>query len=89
MVTALIRQSEEQPVANPPAFIARDQVQKSERLFPAAALLRHLGRSVSPRRLGRVSSGWRLDWDGDGQCADFFLERRNERIIWRDARGAP
>ena len=24
--------------------------------------------------------------DGDGRCPDFFEERRNEKIIWRDRR---
>jgi hypothetical protein len=23
---------------------------------------------------------------GDGMCADFFAERRNERVIWRDSK---
>jgi hypothetical protein len=23
---------------------------------------------------------------GDGRCPDFFVERKNERIVWRDAR---
>ena len=30
-----------------------------------------------------------LSGTGDGRCADFFRERRNERIIWRDTRGGP
>jgi hypothetical protein len=27
-----------------------------------------------------------LAGNGDGRCPDFFVERRNERIIWRDPR---
>ena len=23
---------------------------------------------------------------GDGRCPDFFVERRNERVVWRDQR---
>jgi hypothetical protein len=25
--------------------------------------------------------------EGDGRCPDYFTERREERIIWRDSRG--
>ncbi len=29
--------------------------------------------------------GW-LSGDGDGKCSDFFLKRKNEKLIWQDDR---
>jgi hypothetical protein len=88
-LTTLLRQSEEQPVANPPAFIARYDYKGQTVYFLPQRCCDIM--SVLYRSDGSVAChpDGGLRGTGDGQCADFFRERRNEQIIWRDARGAP
>lgn len=87
-LTALIHEAEAQPVANPPAFIARYEYKGETVYFLPQRCCDIM--SVLYRPDGTVAchpdGGFR--GAGDGRCADFFRERRNERIIWRDARGA-
>jgi len=85
-LTTLVRQSEEQPVANPPAFIARYDYQGQTVYFLPQRCCDIM--SVLYREDGSVAChpDGGLKGTGDGQCADFFRERRNEQIIWRDAR---
>ena len=88
-LTTLVRQAEEQPVANPPAFIARYDYKGQTMYFLPQRCCDIM--SVLYRSDGSVAChpDGGLKGTGDGQCADFFVERRNERILWRDARGAP
>jgi uncharacterized protein DUF6970 len=85
-LTALTREVEAQPLANPPAFIARyDYKGQSVYFLPqrccdVMSVLYRADGSVMCRPDGG------LNGTGDGQCADFVVERRNERIVWRDAR---
>jgi hypothetical protein len=87
-LTALVRQSEAQPVANPPAFIARYDYKGQTVYFLPQRCCDIM--SVLYRQDGSVAChpDGGLKGTGDGQCADFFVERRNEHIIWRDARSA-
>ena len=85
-MTTLIQQLEAQPVANLPAFVARYEY-TSDRVY-----------FVPQRGCDVMSVVYRSDGTvmchadggfagtGDGRCPDFFAERRNERIIWRDPR---
>ena len=86
-LTTLIRQSEEQPVANPPAYIARYEYKGQSVYFLPQRCCDIMG--VLYRADGSVAChpDGGLTGTGDGRCADFFRERRNERIIWRDTRG--
>jgi hypothetical protein len=88
-LTTLVRQSEAQPAANPPAFIARYDYKGQTMYFLPQRCCDIM--SVLYRSDGSVAChpDGGLTGRGDGQCADFFRERRNEQIIWRDARGAP
>jgi uncharacterized protein DUF6970 len=85
-LTALIRQSEEQPVANPPAFIARYNYKGEtvyflpQRCCDIMSVLYRPDGSVACHPDGGVSG------TGDRKCPEFFVERRNEEIIWRDTR---
>jgi uncharacterized protein DUF6970 len=86
-LTALTHEVEAQPVANPPALIARyDYKGQSVYFLPqqccdVMGVLYRADGSVMCRPDGGLTGR------GDGQCADFFVERKNEQIIWRDARG--
>jgi hypothetical protein len=88
-LTELVRQSEEQPVANPPAFIARYDYQGQTMYFLPQRCCDIMG--VLYRADGSIAChpDGGLTGTGDGKCADFFVNRRNERIIWRDPPGAP
>jgi Domain of unknown function (DUF6970) len=86
-LTALTREAEAQPVANPPALIARYDYKGQSVYFLPQRCCDIMG--VLYRADGSVlchpDGGY--NGTGDGQCADFFAERKNERIVWRDARG--
>ena len=86
-LTTVIRQLETQPVANPPAFIARYEYKGDPVYFVPQRCCDVM--SVVYRSDGAVMchADGGFAGTGDGRCPDFFAERRNERIIWRDPRG--
>jgi hypothetical protein len=87
-LTALIRNIEMQPVANPPISITRYDYKRTVVYY------------VPPRCCDTMSDLYRADGtmlchpdggltgNGDGRCPDFFTERNNPQIIWQDPRGA-
>jgi hypothetical protein len=85
-LTAVIRQLETQPVANPPAFVARYEYREDTVYFVPQRCCDVM--SVVYRSDGAVmcQPDGGLAGTGDGRCPDFFAARRNERIIWRDPR---
>ena len=85
-LTTVIRQLEAQPVANPPAFIARYEYKGDIVYFVPRRCCDVM--SVVYRSDGVVmcQADGGLAGTGDGRCPDFLAERRNERIIWRDPR---
>ncbi len=85
-LTTVIRQLETQPVANPPAFIARYQYKGDTVYFVPQRCCDVM--SVVYRSDGAVvcRADGGFAGTGDGRCPDFLAERRDERIIWRDPR---
>jgi hypothetical protein len=85
-LTTVTRQIEAQPVANPPAFIARYEYKGETVYFVPQRCCDVM--SVVYRTDGTVmcKADGGFAGTGDGRCPDFFAERRNERIIWRDPR---
>jgi hypothetical protein len=85
-LTTVIRQLETQPVANPPAFIARYEYKGDTVYFVPQRCCDVM--SVVYRSDGAVmcQPDGGFAGTGDGRCPDFFAERRDERIIWRDPR---
>jgi hypothetical protein len=85
-LTTLIRQLEAQPVANPPAFIARYEYKGEAVYFVPQRCCDVM--SVVYRSDGAVMchADGGIAGTGDGRCPDFFAARRNERIVWRDPR---
>jgi Domain of unknown function (DUF6970) len=85
-LTTLIQQLETQPVANPPAFVARYEYKGDtvyfvpQRCCDVMSVVYRSDGSVMCRADGGLAG------TGDGRCPDFFAERRNERIIWQDPR---
>jgi hypothetical protein len=87
-VTALIQDLESQPVANPPAFIARYEYRGQTVYFLPSRCCDIPSNvyNVSGTIICHADGG--LRGAGDGRCADFFSARKDEKIVWRDARGA-
>ena len=85
-LTTVIRQLETQPVANPPAFIARYQYKGDSVYFVPQRCCDVM--SVVYRSDGAVvcRADGGFAGTGDGRCPDFLGERRDGRIIWRDPR---
>jgi hypothetical protein len=85
-LTALIRQLEAEPVASPPAFIARYEYKGEtvyflpQRCCDVMSVLYRSDGAVMCHPDGGITG------TGDRRCPDFFAERGNERIIWRDPR---
>src|SRR6187401_368677 len=81
-LTALTHEAETQPVASPPAFIASyDYKGQSVYFLPQRccdimSVLYRADGSVMCHPDGGFTGA------GDGRCADFLVERKNERIIW-------
>jgi hypothetical protein len=87
-LTALVHDLESQPVANPPAFIARYDY--------GGGVVYYL----PPRCCDIPSNVYRgdgtiichadggLTGGGDGRCPDFLSTRKNEKIVWKDQRSA-
>ena len=87
-LTALIQELETQPVANPPAFIARYEYQgQTVYYLPSRCCdIPSNVYSASGTIICHADGG--LSGAGDGRCADFFSARKDETIVWRDVRGA-
>jgi hypothetical protein len=83
---SVIRELETQPVASPPAYVARYDY-KGETVYFVPQRCCDVT-SVVYRSSGAVmcQPDGGFAGTGDGRCPDFFAERRNERIIWRDPR---
>jgi len=83
-VTALIRQLETQPVANPPAFVALYEYKGQDVYFVPQRCCDIMSTLYNSDAAIVCHPDGGLTGKGDGMCADFLAERRNERIVWRD-----
>ena len=87
-LTALIQTLESQPVANPPAFIARYDYRGETvyylppRCCDIPSVVYNAAGTIICHADGGITGG------GDGRCSDFFAARKNEQIVWRDPRGS-
>ncbi len=87
-LTALIQELESQPVANPPAFIARYDYRGQAVYYLPPRCCDIPSDVYSARGTIICHADGGFDGAGDGRCSDFFSSRTNERIIWRDPRAA-
>jgi hypothetical protein len=85
---ALIHSLESQPVANPPAFIARYDYggRVVYYLPPRCCDIPSNVYSADGTIICNADGG--LTGKGDGRCPDFLSTRKNETIVWRDPRGS-
>ena len=87
-VTALIRELESEPVANPPAQLIRYDYQGQAVYYlpPRCCDIPSNVYNATGAVICQADGG--LRGDGDGRCPDFFTLRKDEKIIWRDPRGS-
>jgi hypothetical protein len=85
-VTALIHQLETEPVANPPALVARYEYKGQDVYFVPQRCCDIMSVVYSSGGAIMCHPDGGLTGKGDEMCADFFVERRNERIVWQDSR---
>ena len=85
-LTDLIQSLENEPVANPPASITQYEYKNQtvyflpQRCCDIFSVLYDAEGSI----IGHPDGG--ITGQGDGRVPDFFEERRNERVIWKDQR---
>lgn len=84
----VIAELEREPVANPPALIASYEY-KGQTVYYLPPRCCDVPSTVyGPTGTVICSADGGLTGKGDGRCPDFFAERKNERMIWRDKRRA-
>jgi hypothetical protein len=85
-LVALVAELERDPVANPPALIAQYQY-KGDTVYYLPPRCCDVP-SALYNSTGTILCGpdGGLTGRGDGRCADFFTERKDGKIIWRDKR---
>jgi len=85
-VLKLIDDLSSQPVATPPAYIARYWYRNQTVYFVPGTHPDQPSTVYDVNGVVLCSPGGGLDGVGDGKCPDFFDERTNEVIIWKDTR---
>lgn len=84
----VIARLESEPVANPPALIAR-YTYKGQTVYylpPRCCDIPSTVYSATGTVICAADGG--MTGAGDGRCPDFYAERKDEKIIWRDTRGS-
>ncbi len=87
-LAALIKGLARERVANPPAFIARYDYRGEVVYYlpPRCCDIPSNVYNAAGAIICHADGGF--DGSGDGRCADFYEARKNEKIVWRDPRGA-
>ena len=85
-ITALIHELEGQPVANPPAYIASYEYAGQVVYYEPPRCCDIYGNLYDAMGQVICHPDGGLTGKGDGRCPEFFNQRKNEVIIWRDAR---
>ncbi len=85
-ITKLIWEYEREPVGNPPQSIWRYEY-KGQIVYylPAQCCDQFSSLFDKDGNLICAPDGG-FSGRGDGRCTDFFLERKNEKLIWKDSR---
>ncbi len=87
-LTALTHELESQPVANPPAFIARYDYRGQVVYYLPARCCDIPSNVYNAAGALMCHPDGGFSGSGDGRCSDFFAQGTNEKIVWQDRRGA-
>jgi hypothetical protein len=82
----MIANLEREPVANPPLWVAQYDYKGQVVYYIPPRCCDIMGALVTSDGKTICSPDGGMTGRGDGRCPDFFVERRNEKIIWRDPR---
>jgi hypothetical protein len=85
-LATLIKTLESQPVANPPARLTEFEYRGQTVYYLPPRCCDIPSKLYDAKGAVMCSPDGGLTGRGDGRCADFFSERRNERPIWSDSR---
>jgi Tol biopolymer transport system component len=85
-VTALIEDLKSQPVANPPAYVASYGYAGRVVYYVPPRCCDIFGNLYDAQGQLICHPDGGIAGHGDGRCPDFFSQRANETIIWRDTR---
>jgi Tol biopolymer transport system component len=85
-VTALIEDLKGQPVANPPAYVASYEYSGQVVYYVPPRCCDIFGNLYNAQGQLICHPDGGIAGHGDGRCPDFFSQRKNETILWRDPR---
>jgi hypothetical protein len=85
-VTALIEDLKSQPVANPPAYVASYEYSGQVVYYVPPRCCDVFGNLYDGQGQLICHPDGGIAGHGDGRCRDFFSERKNEAVLWRDTR---
>ena len=87
-VAALIQDLKNQPVANPPAYVASYEYSGQVVYYVPPRCCDIFGNLYDSAGQLICHPDGGLAGRGDGRCPDFLNQRTNETVIWRDTRTA-
>ena len=87
-VTALIQDLKNQPVANPPAYVASYDYSGQVVYYVPPRCCDIFGNLYDSQGQIICHPDGGIAGHGDGRCPDFLNQRTNETVIWRDTRKA-
>jgi hypothetical protein len=87
-LTTLVAELERKPVANPPALLAQYEYKGQTVYYLPPRCCDVPSELYNAEGTVLCAPDGGITGRGDGRCADFFTERKNEKIIWRDKRAA-
>jgi Domain of unknown function (DUF6970) len=85
-VDQLIKKMESDPVGNPPLSIWRYEYNGQVVYFVPAHCCDIFSIVYNANGDILFSPDARITGKGDGKCSDFFNQRSNEQLIWKDTR---
>ena len=85
-VAALIQDLKNQPVANPPAYVASYEYSGQVVYYVPPRCCDIFGNLYDGQGKVVCHPDGGLAGHGDGRCPDFFSQRTHETFIWRDTR---
>lgn len=85
-VENLIKEFKSQPVGNPPQSIWQYEYKAQVVYFVPAQCCDQFSTLYDVTGKVICSPDGGITGAGDGKCPDFFTERKNEKLIWKDLR---
>jgi len=85
-VQALIQQYEKDPVANPPLSISRCEYRGEIVYYVPSQCCDQFSELFNEQGEHLCAPDGGITGDGDGTCADFYAEKKDCEVLWKDPR---